>query len=29
MNRIDFHGRCVALITSEEGQRDYYGHFNH
>lgn len=29
MRRIDFHGRCVAQITSEEGQRDYYNHFKH
>lgn len=26
MERINFHGRWVAQITSEEGQRDYYNH---
>lgn len=26
MERINFHGRRVAQITSEEGQRDYYNH---
>lgn len=29
MRRIDFHGRCVDQITSEEGQRNYYNHFKH
>lgn len=29
MNRIEFHSRRVAQITSEEGQRNYYDHLNH
>lgn len=29
MERINFHDRWVAQITSEEGQRHYYSHFKH
>lgn len=29
MTHINFHGRCVAQITSEEGQRDYYDKLCH